>query len=132
MGKLVQVATRERLLSLDAIYGLAERLEELNLPRRQVIEWMTDTLYRWIEEGGVILAREGDVIDIYPGIVDDIHGEDGSAVWISEQRRRASKPPRRRPRQSMLLRLQIYDAAFLIATGRGIVAATEADQNEEN
>lgn len=120
-ASIVRVHTREQLLSLDAIDGLAERLNELDLPRRRVVEWMTDTLYGWIEAGGVVLSGEGKVIDIYPGIVDDAHGEDGSAIWISEQRRRTENSPRRRPRQSMWLRMALYDAAFQIAFGTSII-----------
>jgi len=121
MGKVMQVHRRERLLSLDAVYGLADCLNDLDMPRRKVVEWLTDTLYGWIEDGGVVLSGEGEVIDIYPGIIDDAHGEDGSAIWISEQRRRAANPPQRKPRQSMLLRMQLYDAAFRIGTGRSII-----------
>jgi len=118
---LITVLPRERLLSLDASHGLAECLNALDLPRRQVVEWLTDTLYGWLEKGGVVMSGEGDIIDIYPGIVDDAHGEDGSAIWISEQRRRLANPPRRRPRQTMLFRLQLYDAAFRIGMGRSII-----------
>lgn len=122
--KIVTVHQRERLLSLDAVYGLADCLNVLNLPRRQVVEWLTLTLYGWIENDGVVMSGEGEVIDIYPGIIDDAHGEDGSAIWISEQRRRAANPPQRRPRQSMLLRMQLYDAAFRIGMGRSILPNT--------
>ena len=122
MGKVIQVHPRERLLSLDAVYGLADCLNDLDMPRRKVVEWLTDTLYGWIEGGGVVMSGEGEVIEIYPGIIDDAHGEDGSAIWISEQRRRAANPPQRRPRQSMLLRMQLYDAAFRIGMGRSIIA----------
>jgi hypothetical protein len=127
-SKIVRVHAREKLLGLDAIHGLADCLNVLNLPRRQVVEWLTDTLYGWVEQGGVVMSGEGDIIDIYPGIIDDAHGEDGSAIWISEQRRRAANPPQRRPRQTMLLRLQLYDAAFRIGMGRSIIADTAAAQ----
>jgi hypothetical protein len=121
MDNIIQVHRRERLLSLDAIYGLADRLNELGIARRLVIEWLADILHGWLEKGGIILSGEGDVIEIYAGIADDAHGEDGSGIWISEQRRRVSNPPQRRPRQSMLLRLQLYDAAFRISMGRSIL-----------
>lgn len=124
---IITVHTRERLLSLDAIHGLADCLNALNLPRRQVVEWLTDTLYDWVEKGGVVMSGEGDIINIYPGIIDDAHGEDGSAVWISEQRRRAANPPQRRPRQTMLLRMQLYDAAFRIMNGKSILSHNEDD-----
>jgi len=129
--KIVTVHRRERLLGLDAIDGLAERLNTLNLPRRKVLEWLTDTLYGWIAHGGVVMSGEGEAIDIYPGVIDDAHGEDGSGIWISEQRRRAAKPPRRRPRQSMLLRLQLYDAAFRIGSGCSIVAEVEPSRGAD-
>ena len=127
MEKIITVHTRERLLSLDAIEGLADCLNALNLPRRQVVEKITDALYGWIEAGGVIMSGEGEIIPVYPGIVDDAHGEDGSAVWISEQRRRSANPPQRRPRQTMLLRMQLYDAAFRIMTGKSIIPQAEDD-----
>lgn len=131
MGKFIQVHPRERLLSLDAIHGLADCLNALNLPRRQVVEWLTDTLYGWIESGGVVMSGEGEIIDIYPGIIDDAHGEDGSAIWISEQRRRATNPPRRRYRQSMWLRMALYDAAFRIALGVSIVEEGNREQSAD-
>jgi hypothetical protein len=118
---VVHVHAKERLLALDAIHGLADCLNKLNLPRRQVTDWLTNTLYGWIADGGIVLSGEGEVIDIYSGIVDDAHGDDGSAIWISEQRRRSVNPPQRKPRRSMLLRLQLYDAAFRIGMGRSIV-----------
>lgn len=123
--KFIQVSPRERLLSIDNISALGPRIKALKLPRREVAAELTNVLYAYIEAGGVILDGESQPIDIYPGIVDDAHGEDGSGCWISEQRRRGR--PKRRPRQSMLLRLQLYDAAFILA-GRPVLAeARERD-----
>jgi len=72
-----------------------------------------------------ILTGEGDKIEIYPGIFDDAHGEDGSGVWISEQRRRQN--PKRKPRESLLLRFQLYDAIWRI---QGKPLGTSARQQE--
>ena len=131
MEKVVQVHPKERLMSLDAIDGLSERLTLLPTSRRGTLDWMADTLHGWIEAGGVVLDGEGGEIDIYPGIIDDAHGEDGSGEWISAQRKRRGNPPRRRPRQTMLLRLQLYDAAFRIAFGTSIIIEEgEADEEE--
>ncbi|MPT47980.1 MAG: hypothetical protein E2598_06110 [Sphingobium sp.] len=125
MNKTVMVATRQQLLSLDAIEGLADSLNELPIGRREVLNWLADVLHNWIEDGGTVLTEEGKELIIYSGIVDDAHGEDGSGSWISVQRRRKEhSPPQRRPRQSMLLRLQLYDAAFRIAHGRSIFRDT--------
>ena len=122
MNKVIRVHRRDRLLSLDAIYGLSDWLNELNKPRREVIQYGTDHLYGWIESDGVIFSGEGDEIEIYPGIFDDAHGEDGSAIWISEQRRRRlHNPPKRKLRSSLLLRMQLYDAVARITTGKSIL-----------
>jgi hypothetical protein len=112
MTKVIAVAPREVLLSRDTLFNLSDALGRLSLSRRQVTEWGTQTLYDWIEWGGVILSGEGEEIEIYPGIFDDAHGEDGSGVWVSEQRRRGY--PERGPRRNLLLRLQLYDAIFRI------------------
>lgn len=110
MYNVIQVAPREVLLTRDNLFALSFAITYLPISRRRVLEWLAETLYRFIEDGGVVLDGDGRVIDIYPGITDDAHGEDGSGVWISEQRKRGY--PRRAPRQTLLMRFQLYDAAF--------------------
>lgn len=121
MGKVVQVSRREELLGLDAIYGLSALLRSLGLPRRKVFDWLADVVFGWIADGGVILDGEGREIQITPDLIDEAHGEDGSCKWISDVQRRSPDAPRRRSRSAMLIRLQLYDAASRITTGRGIV-----------
>lgn len=115
MQKEIRVAGREVLLTRDYLFALATAMTTLDLSRRAVPDWLADTIFGWVEDGGVILDGEGREIVIHADIIDDAHGEDGSFQWVSAQRQRVANPPRRKPRQSMLLRLQLYDAAFRIA-----------------
>lgn len=112
MEKVIQVAPKEVLLSIGFIWGLAKSLSDLGLSRRKTPDWLADVIHRWIESGGTILDEDGVELDIYPGIIDDAHGADGSFAWVAEQKRRADERPRRRPRSSLLLRLQLYEIAF--------------------
>lgn len=115
MQKDIQVARREILLTRDYLFALAKAMTALDRSRRAVPDWLADTIFGWVGDGGVILDGEGREIPIHADIVDDAHGEDGSFQWVSAQRQRVANPPRRGPRQSLLLRLQLYDAAFKIA-----------------
>src|SRR5690606_30106690 len=119
MVKEVYVARREELLTRDYLFALAQAISSLDLSRRIVPDWLAETGFEWIADGGIIIDGEGQEIPIHDGIIDDAHGEDGSFQWISAQRQRVAKPPLRNPRQSLLLRLQLYDAAFKI-TGNPI------------
>jgi hypothetical protein len=110
--KKIVVAPKEVLLTIGFIWGLSKSLRDLGLSRRKTPDWLAEVIFGWIENGGVILDEDGVELIIYPGIIGDAHGEDGSFAWIAEQKRRAEEPPRRRPRSSLLLRLQLYEIAF--------------------
>lgn len=114
MEKAIQVAPKAVLLSIGFIWGLAKSIRDLGLSRRKTPDWLADVIHGWIASGGTIIDEDGVELDIYPGIIDDAHGEDGSFAWVAEQKRRADERPRRRPRLSLLLRLQLYEIAFRI------------------
>jgi hypothetical protein len=116
----MQVAPREVLLTIGFIWGLSKSLRDLGLSRRKTPDWLADVIHGWIASGGKIMDEDGMELEIYPGIIDDAHGEDGSFAWIAEQKRRADERPRRRPRSSLLLRLQLYEIAFRLI-GKDIV-----------
>jgi len=114
MAKEIQVAADHVLLSIDAIEKLANAVVALNLSRRKTPDWLADVIFGWIENGGVILDPEGNEIDIHDEIIDDAHGSDPSLRCIDDLKRKAKERPVRKPKMSMLLRLQLYDAAFKI------------------
>lgn len=109
MNNVITVLPRERLLSLDFIEGLAQRISGLNLSRIKTTDWLADKIYSY---EGVILDWDGRRLHLDPDIVDRSYGLDEACTWNSEVKVFAVRPPQRRPRHSMLLRLALWDAAM--------------------
>jgi hypothetical protein len=105
----IYIESRERLLSLDFIEGLAVRITELNLSRVKSTDWLADKIYTF---EGTIYGWDGRRLYIDSNIVDRSYGKDVSGTWNGEVKIFATQPPLRRPRHSMLLRLALWDAAF--------------------
>jgi hypothetical protein len=114
MKRMIVVAPKGVLLSVDYVHALAASVTELRLSRRRTPDWLAETLFGFAEAGGQVVTGEGALLDLHDCIVDEAHGADASFEWVSAQKRRVANPPRRAPRSSMLLRLQLYDAAFRI------------------
>lgn len=109
--EIIRVESRERLLSLDFLEGLAMQIQALGLSRVRTTDWLADKIYSF---EGVILDWDAKRLYIDPDIVDRSYGQDESCTWNSEVKTFASRPPQRRPRHSMLLRLALWDAAMKI------------------
>jgi hypothetical protein len=100
-----------RLLSIDFIEALAERVVALNLSRLKSTDWLAGRIYRF---DGTIFDWNGVPLCIERDIVEDAYGDDVACTWNSELKRFAVKRPVRRPRGSLLLRLGLWDAAMKI------------------
>ncbi|MEO6216670.1 MAG: hypothetical protein ABIO86_11610 [Sphingomonas sp.] len=109
MDKVIEVLPRERLLSLDFLEGLAKQVQALGLSRVKTTDWLADKIYNY---DGVILDWDGRRLYVDHDIVDRSYGQDEACTWNSEVKAFASRPPQRRPRHSMLLRLALWDAAM--------------------
>jgi hypothetical protein len=110
----IYMATRERLLSLDCIEGIAIRVVELKLSRLGSTSWLAHTIYSF---EGTIFDWNGVALDQSesgPDYIEDAYGFDEACTWNSAVRKFAHVRPVRRPRESMLLRLGLWDAAFKI------------------
>ncbi|MEC3949293.1 hypothetical protein [Sphingobium sp. HWE2-09] len=107
--RIITVEERERLLSLDFIEGLALRITALNLSRIRTTDWLADKIYGF---NGTIYGWDGRPLYIDPDIIDRSYGQDETCTWNSEVKVFARRPPLRRPRHSMLLRLALWDAAM--------------------
>lgn len=117
MDKDIIVEAREILLACDYAGHLSASLSALPTSRRKTLDFGSDTLGDLLEWGGRILTPEGDELEIYAGVFDDAHGEDGSGSWISCLRLRSA--PKRGSRATLLGRLRLYDAVFK-ASGRPV------------
>lgn len=107
----IYIESRERLLSLDFIEGLAVRITELNLSRVKSTDWLADKIYSF---EGTMYGWDGRILYIDDDIVDRSYGKDASGTWNGEVKAFAVHPPKRRPRHSMLLRLALWDAGMKI------------------
>jgi len=107
------------LLSPEYKHLLAKRLVSLRikkkpLSRQSTTDWLSDVINQFCEDGGTIYDEDGDEIIIYDEIFDDAYFDDPSFSWNSDVRRFARKMPKRRSSDRLILRLQLFDAAFRI------------------
>jgi len=107
------------LLSPEYKHLLAKRLVKMRykgkpLSRQSTTDWLSDVINQLCEDGGKIYDEDGDEIIIYDEIFDDAYFDDPSFSWNSDVRRFARRMPKRRSSDCLILRLQLFDAAFRI------------------
>ena len=107
------------LLSAGYKHILAQRLvglefESKPVSRRTTTNWLADTIFKFCEGGGKIYDEDGDEIIIYDEVFEDAYFDDLAHSWNSAVRRFARKMPKRRSPDRLILRLQLFDAAFRI------------------
>lgn len=110
----VYVEEDDFLLSPYYKHELAKRLVALNKSRKGTSHWLMDTIYDHLLEGGKIYDGDGDEIFIYDDIVWDAYFDDTSHCFNTDVKRFADRMPIRRTPERMILRLQLFDAAFWI------------------
>lgn len=107
----IYIESRERLLSLHFLEMLAVRIVELNLSRVKSTDWLACKIFFF---DGTIIDWNGRPLYLDSEIVDRSYGQDMAFSWNSEVKGFALRPPVRRPRHSLLLRLALWDAAMKI------------------
>lgn len=107
----IYIESRERLMSLNFLEGLAVRIADLNLSRVKTTDWLASKIFFF---AGTIYDWGGRPLYLDTAIVDRAYGRDIACSWNSEVKMFAARPPVRRPRHSMLLRLALWDAAMKI------------------
>lgn len=85
---------------------------ELNLSRREIPDWIADTIYGF--DGEIVWAHGGPFI-VSDTAIDDAFGNDGSFRWLSGFVRFAEEPPRQAPQYRVITRLRLIELAFQIA-----------------
>lgn len=102
------------LLSRLYKHELAKRINELELSRHGLAHWLMTIIYGHMETGGKIYDGDGDEIYLYPDIIEDAYFDDDSHCWNTNIKKFADCMPKRRSSERLILRLQLFDAAFWI------------------
>jgi len=87
-------------------------LAELALSRREMPDWIADTIYAY---RGEVVWPEGRPFNVSDTDIDDAFNNDGSFRWLSGFIRFADAAPRQAPQSRILDRLRLIDLAFRIA-----------------
>jgi hypothetical protein len=88
--------------------ALALRLDQLGLSRLRTADWLAGVL----SDTRYMHTAEREVIELHDEILDDAYGDDQAFTWNSAVKTFAHRRPRRRPKSSMLLRMQLFDLGF--------------------
>ncbi len=85
---------------------------ELQISRREMPDWIADTIYA---HRGEIVGADGQPFEVSDTDIDDAFNNDGSFRWLSGFIRFADDSPRQAPQLRVLDRLRLLDLAFRIA-----------------
>lgn len=111
--KSVRVATDRELGRIWYFRRLAIATRALNLPRREVPNWMADIIFGY---EGNILRLDGTQFIISDTAIDDAFNNDDSFRWFSGFVQFADlQPPKQKPQCRIYNRLRLIELAFQIA-----------------
>lgn len=105
------LASNEELLTIEYFWALACKIDALGLSRLGTTSWLDERLFCW---PGKILNADGTPFQLHEDIIDDAYGWEESFSWNSNVKKIADSGPKRRPNTRLLLRFQLWDAAFKI------------------
>ncbi len=111
MTKKIYVRNSETLLNVHYFRRLAIAIANLDLPRREIPNWIVDTIYNF---EGTIHYPEGRLFIISDTDIDDAFNGDGSFRWLSDFIKFATIPPKQNPQSRLLERLRLLDLALQI------------------
>ena len=107
----VFMARPAALRSRSYFRRLAIATRNLGLSRREIPNWMANTIFRF---EGVIRSHDGQALNITDTAIDDAFRNDGSFRWLSDFMGFAERPLRQSPQMRVVVRLQLLDIAFKI------------------
>lgn len=108
----VTIAPDWQLLRKSNFQRLAMATKALELTRREIPNWVADTIFGF--EGHKV-SSDGTPFEVSDTDIDDAFGNDGSFRWLSDFMSFADTPPKQNPQRRVLARLRLIDLAFRIA-----------------
>ncbi|WP_340149007.1 hypothetical protein [uncultured Sneathiella sp.] len=112
MKNVIHTEAHNELLSKSYFSRLAVATANLGISRREIPNWITDTIYGF---DGKILWPHGQEFIVSDTAIDDAFNNDGSFRWLSDFIASADREPRRNPQARLLDRLRLIDLAFRIS-----------------
>lgn len=108
---VIRVLSKRQLLRRDLYSNLAKRVAALDMPSREIPNWMADTIYGF---RGAILWPDGRPFTLGDEDIDNAFGNDGSFRWLRSFRARADNPLKQTPQEGLEDRLRLLDVVFQI------------------
>ncbi|MEM1410694.1 MAG: hypothetical protein AAGG79_08145, partial [Pseudomonadota bacterium] len=109
--RVIVVARDDELRRRSYVRRLAMATRALNLPRREIPNWLADTIFG---HRGPITWSGGKVFEIGDEDIDAAFNHDGSFRWLSDFLLFANRTPEVSPQSRVLSRLRLIDLAFRI------------------
>lgn len=109
--EFVVVACDTLLRNPVHFHRMAIATANLDKPRREIPNWMADTIYGY---EGSIMSLDGDHFILEDDAIDAAFNDDWTFRWLSDYIDFAAQPPGRRPQHRILMRLRLLDLAFQI------------------
>ncbi len=113
---IVHVEKDSVLLSPEYKHHLAKWVSQLGLSRMGMTDCMADTLYGFLDDGGKIFDSDGNEFVIGVDTIDGSYFHDHAFSFNTDIKRYSKVMPKRRSSKRILLRLQLFDAAWKISS----------------
>lgn len=110
--KAIVVATDAELLRISHFRRLAMATRALHMPRREIPNWIADTLFEFT---GIVTWPDGKLFEVDDDDIDLAFNDDGSFRWLSDFLRFADHEPAQSPQLRIISRLRLIDLAFRIS-----------------
>lgn len=110
--RTVVVASDDELLRRSHFQRLATATRALGISRREIPNWIADTIYGF---RGRIVWPGGKVFEVDDEDIDAAFNDDGSFRWLSGFLYFDEIDPKQNPQRRILSRLRLIDLAFRIS-----------------
>ncbi len=107
---IIDVPTRDAVLSRSYFHRLAIATASLNLPRRSIPDWIADGIYR----DDIVFVLHGKRVTFGDEDIEIAFNHDLSFRWLSDFVRFAEHVPRQNPQSHVARRLQLIATAFWV------------------
>ena len=114
MTKGIIIARAALLLSPAYKHTLAVRLVEDEMTREGGFHFLMPTILDFHDDGGLLIDEELRTIVVDENIVERAYGYELTYSWTTDIKKFATVMPKRRSPARLLLRFQVWDAAYRI------------------